>query len=280
MKQILYMAGKPIKHLGIEGRELPLRTAPEFNNIECEHIFTAAGRMENFINHISRFNSVVDSFNEFLDALEGDASHELIERRIRGYILEVDILLKHWEKFLGHRGKGEDFKNITRKEFDGCEAYALVCTFRNYLVHSSDIMHGQHKGFDGIKIWADRDFVLKDFKWPAAKKDLLKKQEKKIDLVKVIQESFAAVDRVHNAALELLIDEQVKEDCSYLCKCAAKTILVNSTDWFVFDFKGPENVYMPNDIGCVSGIGADYYRLNWNAYKAIKAFVDERGRYL
>ena len=92
-----------------------------------------------------------------------------------------------------------------------------------HLVHSSDIMHGQHKGFDGVKIWGDRDFILKDFKWPAAKSDLLKKQDKKIDLIKVIQESFPAVDRVHNAALELLIDKQVKEDCDYLCKCAVKT---------------------------------------------------------
>lgn len=277
MKQILYMAGKPIKHPGVEGRELPLRPAPEFNAFECEHIFMAAGRMEKFINYIARFNSVADSFREFLEAVENDAGHELLERRIRSYILEVDILLKHWEKFFGHRGKGEDFKNIMHKEFDSCEAYALICIFRNYLVHSSDIMHGQHKGFDGIKIWADRDLILNDYKWSAAKKELLKKQDKKIDLIKVIQETFPSVDRIHNAALELLIDKQVKEDCDYLCKCTARTILINATDWFVFDFKGHELVNMPSIIGGVPGIGLDYYRLNWNAYKAIKAFVDEKG---
>ena len=234
--------------------------------------------MENFINHIARFNSVADSFKEFLEAVENDANHELLERRIRSYILEVDILLKHWEKFLGHRGNDKVFSNITHKEFDSCEAYALVCTFRNYLVHSSDIMHGQHKGFDGVKIWADRDFILKDFKWPAAKRDLLKKQDKKIDVVKVLEESFPAVDRVHNAALELLIDKQLKEDCNYLCKCAVKTtLIINAIDWFVFDFKGTEPVNMSNVIGGVPGMGVDYYRLNWDAYKAIKAFVNEKG---
>lgn len=93
----------------------------------------------------------------------------------------------------------------------------------------------------------------------------------------MIQESFPSVDRVHKAALELLIDKQVKEDCDYLCKCAVRTILINATDWFVFDFKGPELVNMPNIIGGVPGTGVDYYRLNWNAYKAIKAFVDEKG---
>lgn len=277
MKQVLYMAGEPIKYLGVEGRELPLKPAAVFNDIECEHIFLAAGRIENFINHISRFNSVADSFREFLEAVEGDCPYELLERRIRGYILEVDILLKHWEKFLGHKGKKRDFENITHKEFDGCEAYALICTFRNYLVHSSDIMHGQHNGFDGMKIWADRDFIIKDFKWPRAKRELLKKQEKRIDLVEVLKASFSAVERVHNAALELLIDKQVKEDCDYLCKCAYKTTLINAVGWFVFDFKGTESVNIPPYIGGVPGLEIDYYRLNWNGYKAIKALVEEKG---
>lgn len=175
------------------------------------------------------------------------------------------------------RANDKVFSNITHKEFDSCEAYALVCTFRNYLVHSSDIMHGQHKGFDGMKIWADRDFIIKDFKWPKAKRELLEKQEKRIDLVKVIQESFSAVERVHNAALELLIDNQVKEDCNYLCSCAAKTVLINATDWFVFDSKSIELVNIPPCIGGVPGMGVDYYRLNWSGYKAIKAFVEEKG---
>lgn len=264
MRQVLYMDGVPIQHPGVAGRELPLKPATEFNDIECEHIFVAAGRIENFINHVSRFNSVADSFKEFLEAVEGDYHHELLERRIRGYILEVDILLKHWEKFLGHKGKKEDFKNITHKEFDGCEAYALICTFRNYLVHSSDIMHGQHKDFDGMKIWADRDFIIKDFNWSKAKRELLKKQEKRIDLVKVIQDSFPAVVRIHNTVLELLIDKQVKEDCDYLCKCACKTTLINATAWFVFDFKGIESVNISNVIDGIPGIGLDYYRLDWN----------------
>lgn len=107
---------------------------------------------------------------------------------------------------------------------------------------------------------------------------MLKKQDKKIDLVKVLEESFPAVDRVHNAALELLIDKQLKEDCNYLCKCAVKTtLIINAIDWFVFDFKGTEPVNMSNVIGGVPGMGVDYYRLNWDAYKAIKAFVDEKG---
>lgn len=267
------MAGKPIKHPEIEGRELPLRPAPEFSSVECEHIFMSAGRMENFINHILRFNSVTEAYAEFLAAVENDARHEVLERRIRSYILEVDILLKHWEKFLSHKGKKKAFENITHKEFDSCEAYALICTFRNYLVHSSDIMHGQHKGFDGMKIWADRDSIIKDFNWPKAKRELLEKQEKRIDLVEVLEASFPAVDRVHNAALELLIDNQVKEDCDYLCSCAAKTVLINATDWFVFDFKGIESVNMPPYIGGVPGLGLDYFRLNWNGYKAMKELV-------
>ena len=79
-----------------------------------------------------------------------------------------------------------------------------------------------------------------------------------------------------DAALELLIDKQVKEDCDYLCKCAYKTTLINATGWFVFDFKGTELVNIPPCIG-VPGLGTDYFRLNWNTYKAIKTFVEEKG---
>lgn len=52
--------------------------------------------------------------------------------------------------------------------------------------------------------------------------------------------------------------------------------LINAIDWFVFDFKGLESVNVPNVIGGVPGMGVDYYRLNRNAYKAIKVFVDEK----
>ena len=44
-----------------------------------------------------------------------------------------------------------------------------------------------------------------------------------------------------------------------------------------FDFKGTESVNVPPFIGGVPGLGIDYFRLNWNGYKAIKAFVEEKG---
>ena len=95
MKQILYMAGEPIQHPGVAGRELPLKPATEFNDIECEHIFVAAGRIENFINHISRFNPVADSFREFLEAVEGDCPRT---RKMRKPCPHKKVVSLHREK--------------------------------------------------------------------------------------------------------------------------------------------------------------------------------------
>ena len=95
MKQILYMAGEPIQHPGVAGRELPLKPATEFNDIECEHIFVAAGRIENFINHISRFNPVADSFREFLEAVEGDCTRT---RKMRKPCPHKKVVSLHREK--------------------------------------------------------------------------------------------------------------------------------------------------------------------------------------
>lgn len=42
------------------------------------------------------------------------------------------------------------------------------------------------------------------------------------------------------------------------------------------DFKGIESVNTSHYIS-VPGLGFDYYRLNWNGDKEIKAFADEKG---
>lgn len=75
-------------------------------------------------------------------------------------------------------GDGNVFKQITSEIYDTNEAYAMLCILRNYLVHSNDVVHGVHIGFDGLKIWTDRDIVLRDIEWSKAKKELLQRQEK------------------------------------------------------------------------------------------------------
>ena len=47
-------------------------------------------------------------------------------------------------------GDGNVFKQITSEIYDTNEAYAMLCILRNYLVHSNDVVHGVHIGFDGL----------------------------------------------------------------------------------------------------------------------------------
>ena len=70
-------------------------------------------------------------------------------------------------------GDGNVFKQITSEIYDTNEAYAMLCILRNYLVHSNDVVHGVHIGFDGLKIWTDRDIVLRDIEWSKAKCDFM-----------------------------------------------------------------------------------------------------------
>ena len=102
-------------------------------------------------------------------------------------------------------GDGNVFKQITSEIYDTNEAYAMLCILRNYLVHSNDVVHGVHIGFDGLKIWTDRDIVLRDIEWSKAKKELLQRQEKKIDLLKVIKDSNDALNIIHDSMLSKIV---------------------------------------------------------------------------
>jgi len=148
---------------------------------------------------------------------------------------------------------------------------------RNYLVHSSDVLHGEHIGVDGFRIWADRDILLKDIDWPKAKKELLERQEKQIDLLSVATKSLPVINEVHEQFLDYLIDEQIKQDIEYLNEAAKKTILINSQTWYIFSFKGIENVKDPMIIGGVSGIGLDYWQLNWMGYAFLRKYIQDKG---
>lgn len=113
-------------------------------------------------------------------------------------------------------GDGNVFKQITSGIYDTNEAYAMLCILRNYLVHSNDVVHGVHIGFDGLKIWTDRDIVLRDVEWSKAKKELLQRQEKKLDLLKVIKDSKGALNIIHDSILSKIVTDELKENANSL----------------------------------------------------------------
>lgn len=274
--QVCYMAGEPIQHPGARGRELPLKECNYFSELEAVHMYLSAQRIEGFFDHVMREQSFHEAYDELMEVWKDESiSHIRLERRIRSYILEVDIFLKHWEKFLGHIGKSNDYKRITSQKFDSNDAYALTCTLRNYLVHSGDLIHGKHVDFKERKIFADRKRILKDISWPKAKKELISRQEKQIDLIALAENSFPVFEEVHYELLKLLVNKQLVDDCDYLLSMEPRTILVNATKWLVIKETGLEFVKnFPGYIGATPSIGMDFQTLEWNKYKALKKYID------
>lgn len=275
--QVIYMKSDPIQHSGVPGREIPMAESNLFTEDESARMFQAAVSMDRLFNNMFRMSSVEEAYAELKVQLVGikGPNPELerrIIRRVRSYILEYDIFLKHWERYFAKRVKDgkRRYKEITHPAFDDNEAYALICTLRNYLVHSDDIVHGQHIGFDGFGLWADRALIINDMDWPNAKRNLLQRQPEKIDILKLIDDSLEPIKDVHDKLIECLLTEEVKEDCDYLNSMFGRTIPVKSVAWYIWDFKGHELV-----PGCTAeGVGANFIQLNWQGYRAMKEYID------
>lgn len=269
---VVYMKENPVQHKGKTGREVNFEDSKLFTEPEIEKIFQAAGKIEVFFEDIFRNESFNEAAQELFEACDNlhspDEMRSLrIKRYVRSCILEADIFLKHWERYMRHRevGDGNVFKQITSEIYDTNEAYAILCILRNYLVHSNDVVHGVHIGFDGLKIWTDRDIVLRDIEWSKAKKELLQRQEKKIDLLKVIKDSNDALNIIHDSMLSKIVTDELKEQCEFLVNMGKKTVMINSDVWFVFRFTGDEE----NKENIALGLGVDYYQLYWNRYRAV-----------
>lgn len=269
---IFYRNGEPMKRPDGRGKNHMLHPFDLFTETEADKIYTAAGHMERFFEDMFRNESVNEAAQELFEACKNiknpDAIRKLrIKRYVRSYILEADIFIRHWERYMISKGTSADnaFKTITRRAFDENESYALLCILRNYLVHSNDVIHGIHIGFDGVRIWADRDIVLNDIKMSSTKRELLEKQHRKMDLFRIVQESVRVLDDIHEKLLDTIITEKLKQECAYLVDMCKRTVMINSDFWFVAKITGNEWVsgaFQP-------GVGMDYYILNWKGYHAI-----------
>lgn len=277
--QVFYLKGKPIQHPGVLGRELPMVKSALFTSEEADKMFHTALIMDKLFNNLFRTHSIEEAYSELKIQVTGikgpnPERDRRIIRRVRSYILEYDIFLKHWEKYFAdcvEDGK-QKYREVVSNEFDNNDAYALMCTLRNYLAHSDDIVHGQHIGFDNFKIWASWDRLIQDLDWPKAKKELLQRQPEKIDILQLIDDSLPPIKEVHEKFMDFLLTEKVKESWYYLNQMYGRTIPIKASAWYVFDFKGQELV-----PGCpTKGVGADYIELNWQGYRAVKDYIESR----
>lgn len=273
---IVYMNGNPIHIPDEYGRELPFEECKLFTESEAEQMIEASGYMEMFLEDIFRNESVNEALRDLLEVCKDihgpDQIKKLrVKRHVRSYILEADIFIKHWERYMCRKGDvfKQLFKDATNTIYDENEAYALLCILRNYLVHSNDVVHGVHIGVDRFKIWVDRDVLLRDIEWSRGKRELLNKQEKQIDLLKIALASVDALNEIHDRLLQSIITKELRRKCEFLVNMSNRIVLFRPMDWYAIRFTGQNQ----NDARYISGVGIDYCKLNWGGYKIVHDMI-------
>lgn len=268
MKKLMYLKDDPILYSNETNRKLPMEEYNLFNDDTLNKIFTSSLKIDYFGEDWYRGHAVVQACKELFSDISkirypGLENKVLISRRVRGYILEFDLFLKHWEKYLIDKCEdgAELYKKYTHNAFDTNESYALICAFRNYMVHCNDIIHHINISFEGIRILVNRDFVLNDYDWTGAKKKLLKRQREEIDLLKAIRDSFEEIGRLQSVFIDRFITTDIISSCEYLQDIHNRLALINAKAFYIFDFNDIENKNAYQNVG--------YIELNWKLYDAI-----------
>ena len=128
------------------------------------------------------------------------------------YFFAFRVYLKHWEVYL-KREKDEnhlsEFKRLTSKEYDSSQSYRFAESMRNYIEHCqfpishmnvSKLIPGKKRS---VTAHANRKALL-DFNWKPKELKMLNSYPEKINMVKVINESYAALKRVQTGLLRYL----------------------------------------------------------------------------
>lgn len=68
--------------------------------------------------------------------------------------------------------------------------------------------------------------------------------------------------------MDYQITKEIIDSCNYLNEMYNKTLNVNATAWFVFDFKNINNASSIYDL--INGVYINYIKLNWIGYNAVK----------
>ena len=288
MKQVVYMDGAPIQHPGVRGRELPLKPCEAFTELDAERLFLSAGKVENFVDNIYRAQSFEEAYKELKelqDVLKAapiilDISKRYrVERLIRSFYLEADVFFSHWRRFLGTIKKEIrfDIYDEMEKNYKKDPSYELLRIIRNYIMHSGEIVQASHIGFDDVQFWADPDIIKNNIRDQKDKK-ILQGCGDKIDLLKLADDAYALIMQIQEFFLLSLAKKDTRIDlrieCEYLLSMKKRITLYKSSDWFAISYKGPKsvNVSLPY-VGGVTGLGLDYFRLNWKMYEKIHGWL-------
>lgn len=242
-----------------------------FTSQEVLSIYKAATNVNRFIDKLYRLIPVSDAKDEVfkmcknVDGYDPKYIHQ-IARSVRSYFLEFDIYLEHHKRLFQKIKKEDFYKKITSSIYDSNDYYILATVFRNYIVHSSDINHETFFNASGYKINVYKEKLLKDIHISNSGKNAIKRQSEKIDLLKVIEESFGALKKVNEIIISFFFNISIQNDIKTLNLFYDRIKNNEKTTWMVIDFTklaNNEDVII-NNSKSMQSVDVEY--LYWTDY--------------
>lgn len=269
MYYLLYK-NKSSDKLGIRNKELIENQL--LTDDAKEKLFKSAKLANKLFKDNSRIFYVMDAFEELKELNENFIGvnrrwNFYITRRVRSYFLEVDIYIKHLERYMSKLNKLNIFKQITSKTYDEDKYYAISCILRNYIVHSQDILHEMYWDLSSFHLWVHKNKLLNDLDLSASKRKIINNFEEKIDILEIVNGSYNALVKVHESILHSLLTPETKEALVYLNDSYEKNRFDNNSSWYICrnDSVIPINQQMKIDF--------DVQNLYWDDYVSMKTFL-------
>lgn len=116
--------------------------------------------------------------------------------------LGFSVFLEHWQKYMGLRGKKNQFNLVYEKEthnaFDNSDDYALASMLRNYIAHSTELIRGKFWGGNTYDIGCSKEVLLKDKSFSKTKREIIGRQPAKfISLTSIMKGSLGKLEEIH-----------------------------------------------------------------------------------
>lgn len=202
-----------------------------FTNEETQAIRKAAEILSVFFDNLERLDAIQEAYQEFLEELRSARSDSrfviaLIDRRFRAFVMEWRLFLDHWKKYIDDgaqirsREQGAEkeeyirkFKELysktTTEHYDNCDSYVIAHAIRNHVVHANRSIYHAHISLDGNRVYISRDALLSETNISASQREVLLRQNKEIDLVKIATESLKAAEEIMDELIRYQIDRDV-----------------------------------------------------------------------
>ena len=229
-----------------------------FTDDEVQKISDAAAVLERFFDNVNRLEDAKAAFREFKSELESLNSNDsfaiaTVDRRFRAYIFEWKLFIDHWKKYIDDGAQTRHwkdksnaekyikayqrlYKDITSEVYDSCEEYVLATAIRNHVVHANNAVYSSKIAPGDNKVFISRDELLAEIKVSTSQENIIRKQDKLIDLAVVAEKSLKAAEQVMEELLNFQIDDESSKAALVLLKANNKIVGagIESDRWMIF----------------------------------------------